>query len=161
MRQSIPSSNIDSCAGLSATRPMLVVGQRKWPFSSLLLNRHRLGHQTKGNGSIKDYNAVVMSPQAMTGILRQIYIEPWALSTGISQSALEQTAREISDIFMGSQRVEQNFDLAPAVIIELVLGTDAKNSIKQSKIPPDVLFMGVKEWQTLNQRSFTRSTKQK
>src|SRR5262249_38056352 len=32
-RQSIPSTNIESCAGLSVTTPSLVIGQTKRPFS--------------------------------------------------------------------------------------------------------------------------------
>ena len=37
----MPSSNIDSCAGVSETRPVSVTGHWKWPLSSRLLNRQR------------------------------------------------------------------------------------------------------------------------
>jgi hypothetical protein len=32
MRQSMPSSNIDSCAGVRETRPVSVTGHWKWVF---------------------------------------------------------------------------------------------------------------------------------
>src|SRR5450830_10752 len=38
--QSIPSSSMDSCAGLSETAPLSAWGQMKRPFSSRLANRH-------------------------------------------------------------------------------------------------------------------------
>lgn len=41
MRQSIPSSSIDSCAGVSETLPDSACGQTKRPDSSRLANRHR------------------------------------------------------------------------------------------------------------------------
>jgi hypothetical protein len=41
-RQSIASSSIESCAGVSvAAAPVDVVGHTKRPFSSLLANRHK------------------------------------------------------------------------------------------------------------------------
>src|SRR5689334_1276770 len=39
--QSIPSTNIDSCAGLSVTTPSLVAGHTKRPFSRRLANRQK------------------------------------------------------------------------------------------------------------------------
>ncbi len=41
MRQSTPSSSIDSCAGVSDTAPESACGRTKRPRSSLLANRHR------------------------------------------------------------------------------------------------------------------------
>src|SRR5581483_10840268 len=40
-RQSMPSSNIDSCAGVSVTEPSFVTGHTKRPFSSRLANRQK------------------------------------------------------------------------------------------------------------------------
>jgi hypothetical protein len=37
----MPSSNIDSWAGVRETRPVSVTGHWKWPFSNRLLNRQR------------------------------------------------------------------------------------------------------------------------
>jgi hypothetical protein len=39
-RQSIPSSNIDSCAGVSVTFPVVAEGHTNRPFSKRLENRH-------------------------------------------------------------------------------------------------------------------------
>ena len=39
-RQSIPSSNIDSCAGVKDTVPLVVCGQINLPLSSLFEKRH-------------------------------------------------------------------------------------------------------------------------
>jgi hypothetical protein len=39
-RQSIPSSNIESCAGVSDTVPLVACGQTNLALSSLFENRH-------------------------------------------------------------------------------------------------------------------------
>ena len=39
-RQSIPSSNIDSCAGVNVTFPVVAEGYTNRPFSKRLENRH-------------------------------------------------------------------------------------------------------------------------
>jgi hypothetical protein len=40
-RQSIPSSNMETCAGDKAIAPIAVTGQINLPFSSLLANKQR------------------------------------------------------------------------------------------------------------------------
>jgi len=60
MRQSMPSSNIDSWAGVSETRPVSVTGHWKWPFSSRLLNRVR---GTVAEGRVSPRTALPVEPK--------------------------------------------------------------------------------------------------
>ena len=63
-RQSIPSSNIDSCAGVKDTVPLVACGQTNLPLSSLFEKRH--------SPSPSNHNTLIKSPR----LPRKIYTWP-------------------------------------------------------------------------------------
>src|SRR5215469_16147004 len=54
-RQSIPSSNIESCAGVRDTVPLVAWGQMNRPLSNLLANKH--------SPSPSNHNTLIRSPR--------------------------------------------------------------------------------------------------
>jgi len=72
-RQSIPSSSIDSCAGVKDTVPLVACGQMNLPLSSLFAKRH--------DPSPSNHRTLIKSPR----LPRKIYTWP---ENGLSWSAL-------------------------------------------------------------------------
>jgi hypothetical protein len=72
-RQSIPSSNIDNCAAVKDTVPLVACGQMNLPLSSLFAKRH--------NPSPSNHRTLIKSPR----LPRKIYTWP---ENGLSWSAV-------------------------------------------------------------------------
>ena len=69
-RQSIPSSSIESCAGVSETTPPVACGQMKRPRSSRLAKRHRPSpsHQSTLSRSPRRPRKIKTCPEKGTGV---------------------------------------------------------------------------------------------
>jgi hypothetical protein len=106
--------------------------------------------QEQINDALKEFNALVISEQSVTALLKSIYLEdPWKVKPELDPPSLMRTANEIVSGFMGSERVEANFDVAPSVIIELVVTDAAQDELRRGRLPSDIAISGTKDWQRL------------
>jgi len=100
--------------------------------------------------SLKEFNAVVITEDAVVTLLEDIYTkDPWKISPELELDDLKKNAKEIVSTFMGSERVEQNFEVATSITIELVLTEGTKADLKRNRIPDGVTITGTKDWQQL------------
>jgi hypothetical protein len=104
----------------------------------------------KVNAALQAFNALEISVSAVKKLLREIYVEPpYAFNAGLKDDQLIQTAEEIVKVFEGGERVERNFDVAPSVVIELVVSQETRDQLSSGRIPPDCPVTGLKDWQRL------------
>ena len=102
------------------------------------------------NDALKEFNAQVMSEDGMFALLSDIYLrDPLRLAPDLDPAELRKTAAEITAAFLGSERVEKNFDVATNIIIELSVNDEARVSLKRSVLPSTVVISGTKDWQRL------------
>lgn len=100
--------------------------------------------------ALKEFNAMVISEESVTKLLKDIYRNPpWIISPKLDDNTIRDTARDIVNLFMGTERVEANFDIATNITIELLMDETAKTLLKGNKVPPDVTITGTKGWQRL------------
>jgi hypothetical protein len=102
------------------------------------------------NSALEEFNAAVISEDTIAKLLQEIYLKDGLkISPDLDPTTLKATAKEIVNAFIGSERVEANFDVATSVIMELVLSDSARADLKQNRVPSNVAVSGTKDWQRL------------
>ena len=102
------------------------------------------------NEALKEFNAQVITEDSVNALLGDIYLrEPWRLSPELDPAALRATAAEMTAAFFGSERVEENFDVATSVTIELAVDEKSRAALKRNILPGTAVISGTREWQRL------------
>jgi len=102
------------------------------------------------NGALKEFNAVPITSDAIFKLLHEIYrVEPWRVSPTLPDDVLRATANSIVAAYLGRERVEANFDVAPSMIIELPQCDEARRELARCRMPPGTLVSGIQDWQRL------------
>lgn len=100
--------------------------------------------------AISEFNAVQVDGASVCKLLEDIYREePWKLSPKLSTGQLQETAEDIVELYEGSQRVEENFEVVTNVTLELGLSDENKAVLARQRIPPDTSVTGSANWQQL------------
>jgi hypothetical protein len=106
--------------------------------------------QEQINGALKEFHALVVNEQSVGALLKDIYLQdPWEVKPDLDPLMLMGTANTIVSVFMGSERIEQNFDVAPSVTFELVVSDTIKDDLKRGRLSPEIAVSGTKDWQRL------------
>jgi hypothetical protein len=99
---------------------------------------------------IREFNALVISIDAIIKLYRQIYTEaPWAISPDLTDEDFRSDAKYIFDEFMKSYYIIHNFDVAPNITVEVEKDEETKKTLKLGNIPDKAVFGGTAGWQTL------------
>jgi hypothetical protein len=79
--------------------------------------------------ALREFNAVVATEDAVAKLLKQIYHNaPWAINQNLKDETLNNTAREIVDIFLAGPREAVNYDIAPKITFEFKRDANPDNS---------------------------------
>jgi TIR domain len=79
--------------------------------------------------ALREFNAVVATEDAVAKLLKQIYHNaPWAINPNLKDETLNNTAREIVDIFLAGPREAVNYDIAPKITFEFKRDANPDNS---------------------------------
>jgi hypothetical protein len=102
------------------------------------------------NDALKEFNALVIEQKTVTELLQDIYSrDPWRINPELDPAVLGNTANDIVKAFLGSERVEQNFDVSPSVTLELELDDAIKQGLQCGRLPEGMQVTGTKDWQRL------------
>lgn len=106
--------------------------------------------QEQISDALKEFNALLIDEKSIAELLEDIYLrDPWKVNSGLNPATLIDTANEIVSEFRGTERVEQNFDVAPSVTIEMVVSDHIKDDLQHGRFPEDSVISGTKDWQRL------------
>lgn len=100
--------------------------------------------------ALKEFNVVHPDRESIAKLLKQIYWEePWRLHKNLRESMIADTADEIVALYQGAQRVEENFDVATNLTLEIMLSEENCKQLKANRIPMDTAVTGTSDWQRL------------
>lgn len=98
--------------------------------------------------ALSDFNAVLIGADPIHGLLQNIYVDPpWALSEHLQKEALQRTAQEIVAACENAIRVEQNFDVATSISLEIDLTEPNRALLDDGVVPADAVATGTLDWQ--------------
>jgi hypothetical protein len=98
--------------------------------------------------ALKEFNALVMTEQAVEALLKDIYWQdPWKVKPDLDPAVLKGNSSYIVTRFMGTERIVANFDVAASVIIDLFMTESIKTDLTNGRLPPETAVSGTKDWQ--------------
>ena len=99
------------------------------------------------NDALEEFNALVVDEKSVYTLLEDIYLkDPWKAKANLEHGLLTDTAKKTVSTFMGSERVEKIFDVAPSVIFEVVVSDMVKEDLKGGRLSPEMTVSGTKDW---------------